>query len=416
MAPASADGAADAVADVVRTSYGRLVALLAASTRDLAAAEDALAEALEAALRTWPDRGVPDRPEAWMLTAARRALIGAHRRRDVAARAAPTLAVLAEELAEPAASSAVPDKRLELMYVCAHPAIDPSVHTALMLQAVLGLDAVRIASAFLVRPEALGQRLVRAKRRITSTGIAFELPSAEQLPQRTAAVLDAVYAAYGTGWDDATGADPKRRGLTAEAIRLATILVELQPHEPEAHGLLALLLHSDARRDARRAPDGSFVPLAEQDVARWSRPTVERAEHHLSVALSLGRVGPYQLHAAIQSVHNRRAATGTTDWGAIAALYAGLAALDPSVGTRVARAAAVMEAAGATEAASLLDAMDDADDADVATYQPYWVLRAELAARTGADPSEPLARAVELTSETAVRAHLEGRFGHHILP
>lgn len=400
----------EAADDVARTSYGRLVALLAATTRDLAAAEDALSDAFLAALRTWPERGIPDRPEAWMLTTARRAAIGAHRRRAVADRAVPTLAVLADEYATPGRADLVPDKRLELMFACAHPAIDPDVHTALMLQTVLGLDAARIAEAFLVRPATLGQRLVRAKARIRVAGVPFAVPTPDQLPERATAVLDAIYAAYGTGWDDPAGHDPRRSGLTEESIRLATIVTDLLASDPEAHGLLALLLHSRARQGARRGDDGRFVPLGEQEPSRWSRDDIERAEGHLSAALALDHLGRYQLHAAIQSVHNRRAATGSTDWPAIARLYDGLVAFDPSVGTRVARAAAIAEASGPAAGLAALDAIDAVDA--MLTYQPHWVLRAELLHRTGQPVAAAAAAgtAIGLTRDPAVDVHLRARY------
>lgn len=391
----------------MRTSYGRLVALLATRTRDLAAAEDALSDALVAALRTWPERGVPDSPEAWMLTAARRNLIGAHRRRETADRAAPALAMLADELGG-APTAAFPDRRLELLFACAHPALAPDVRAPLMLQAVLGLDAARIAAAFLVKPATLGQQLVRAKQRIASAGIPYRVPGPAELPERLGFVLDAIYAAYGAGWDDLSGKDPKRADLTDEAVHLAVSVAELLPDEAEAHGLAALVLHSRARSGARRAPDGRFVPLEEQDVMRWSRDDVERAEQHLARALGLRVVGPYQLMAAIQSVHNRRAATGTTDWAAIAALHDGLHRIAPSIGGSVARAAAHLHAAG-PDAAD--DALGELDRAAVDAYQPYWVVRAEIALARGdaGAASTALDRAVALTTDPVTAAHLRAR-------
>ncbi len=396
-----------AVEDVVRASYGRLVALLAVRTRDLAAAEDALSDALVAALRTWPERGVPASPEAWMLTAARRSLIGAHRRGETAKRAAPALATLADELAA-APSSAFPDRRLELLFACTHPALDPGVRAPLMLQVVLGVDAARIARAFLVKPATLGQQLVRAKRRITEIGIPYRVPERGELPERLGFVLDAVYAAYGTGWDDtAIGGASDGVDLAAEAIHLSTSLAELLPGEAEAHGLAALLLHSHARAPARRA-DGRFVPLTEQDTTAWLREPMLRGEEHLNRALAIGVVGPYQLQAAIQSVHNRRALTGLTDWVAIGALYDGLHVLAPSIGGAVGRAAAHLHAHGPTAAEAALDAVDP----DLAGgYQPYWVTRAEIAlARHDLDTAqEAMARAIELTADPATADHLRRR-------
>lgn len=336
-----------AVEQVARTSYGRLVAYLAsASGGDLAGAEDALGDALLAALRTWPEHGVPERPESWLLTAARRRVVDAARRRDVATRAAPDVAMLLEEQAAGRPAPAVPDKRLELLFACAHPAVPEGMRSPLVLQTVLGLDAARMAPAFLVAPTTLGQRLVRAKAQVHEAGIAFTLPGREQLPARLVDVLAAVWAAYGAGWEDPAGLDDGLRGLTDEALRLAELLVELLPGEPETLRLLALLLHTQARTAARRSADGAFIPLDRQDVALWARPSMRRAEDLLAVAVRKGRPGPYQLMAAVASVHNRRAVTGSTDWTAICGLYEGLVVLFPTVGAHVAQAAAVRHVDG----------------------------------------------------------------------
>lgn len=394
-----------AVEDVARASYGRLVAYLASVTGDLAAAEDALSEAFVAALRTWPDRGVPDRPDSWLVTAARRNLVDAARRRGVAARALPEIARVLSEAPDPpegsAAESAVPDKRLELLFACTHPAIDAGIRSPLMLQAVLGLDAARIGAAFLVPATTMGQRLVRAKAKIRQAGIPFSVPPADRLPERVPAVLDAVYAAYGAGWDEAHAGDR----LVREALRLAEVVAALLPDEPEAHGLLALLLHSDARADARRGPDGRFVPLDEQDVTLWSREAMERAESHLARALALRRLGPYQLHAAIQSAHNQRVLTGDVDWPGVARLYDGLVTLTPTVGALVARARAHGMADGPHAALRLLGELP-ADR--VASYQPYWVTRADALRRAGdaLEADVALQRALALTTDVAVREHL----------
>ncbi|HXV91699.1 MAG TPA: DUF6596 domain-containing protein, partial [Pseudonocardia sp.] len=292
-AAAGGGGANAVVEDVAREARARLVAYLASVTGDLAAAEDALSEAFLAALRTWPERGIPARPDSWLVTAARRSLIDAARRREVAARALPELARLADEQAAAGAAPVV-DRRLELMFACTHPAIDPNVRSPLMLQAVLGLDAARIAAAFLVAPASMGQRLVRAKAKIKRAGVPFTVPDRAEFPQRVSAVLDAIYVAYTTGWDDlpasaapepaATGAGAAPAGLAPEALRLARLVTELVPGDPEARGLLALLLHSSARTAARRTAAGEFVPLDEQDTAAWSRPLIEQAEQHLAAA------------------------------------------------------------------------------------------------------------------------------------
>lgn len=239
-----------AIEHAARDSYGRLVAFLAARSRDVAAAEDALADAFEAALETWPLCGVPQKPEAWLLTVARRRLIDNARHVRVQTDAAPTLRAAAEEAEELATGMVFPDERLKLMFICAHPAIAAATRTPLMLQTVLGLDAARIASAFLARPTAMGQRLARAKAKIRDARIRFELPEAQELPARLDFVLEAIYAAYGSGWDDAAGADPRRKGLAADAIDLGRLLLQHMPAAPEAQGLLALMLYCEARLGA----------------------------------------------------------------------------------------------------------------------------------------------------------------------
>ncbi|MBN8893110.1 MAG: hypothetical protein J0H91_22745 [Rhodospirillales bacterium] len=310
------DPARAAAEAAARASYGRLVAWLAARTRDVAAAEDALADAFAAALRTWPARGVPDRPEAWLLTTARRNLGHAARHRLVRAAAAPTLHLLATAAQDRDEAGAFPDERLKLLFVCAHPAIDPAMHTPLMLQSVLGLDAARIAAAFVVAPAAMGQRLVRAKAKIRDAGIRFAVPGPADLPARLAPVLDAVYAAFGTAWDaPPRGEEPggPAANLGEEAIWLARLIASLLPEEPEALGLLALLLHCQARQPARRDAAG-FVPLSAQDPALWSAPLIAEAEAALLRACALGRIGRFQLEAAIQSAHAGRARGAAVDW------------------------------------------------------------------------------------------------------
>jgi predicted RNA polymerase sigma factor len=368
-----------------RDCYGRLVAYLSARSRDVAAAEDALGEAFRVALETWPRDGVPEKPEAWLLAVARRRMIDDARHERVKTGAAPVLRLAAESRQAAVGpgqgeddDGTFPDDRLKLMFVCAHPAIDPGARAPLMLQTVLGLDAARIASAFLVAPAAMGQRLVRAKAKIREGGIPFEVPGPGDLPARLDPVLEAVYAAYGAGWEDAAGVDHRRRGLAAEALWLARILVRLAPKEAEARGLLALLLHCEARRDARRSPAGDYVPLAEQDVAIWSRPMIAEAERELTAAASRRAIGRFQLEAAIQSAHAQRAFTGRTDWDAVALLYEGLVRFSPTIGARVGRAAALAAARDPSEGLAALDAIDPRS---ILTYQPYWAVRAHLLAR-----------------------------------
>lgn len=386
-----------------RASYGRLVAWLAARSCDVAAAEDALAEAFARALESWPRAGVPERPEAWLLTVARRGLLDGSRHGRVRTGALATLALLAEERGE-RTTEPIPDERLKLLFVCAHPAIEPAMRAPLMLQVVLGLDAARIASAFLVAPATMGQRLVRAKARIKEAGLAFEVPGADELAARLDPVLEAIYAAYGSGWDD-NGADPRRRGLAQEALWLASVVVALLPAEPEGRGLLALMLHCESRRNARRAADRSYVPLALQDTALWDLALAQEAERQLATAARAGRVGRFQLEAAIQSAHAERAMTGAVSWPAIAALHDALVAQAPTVGVLVARAAAI---AAAGQPGQGLAYLDELPAGTVAAYQPYWAVRAHLLAGLGRAQEAQVAydRALGLTEDPAVRAFL----------
>jgi RNA polymerase sigma-70 factor (ECF subfamily) len=304
----------------------------------------------------------------------------------------------------------IPDERLALLYTCAHPAIDPALHPALLLQVVLGLDAARLASAFVVAPATLGQRLSRAKAKLRDAGVRFAVPAGAGLAERTRSVLDAVYAAYGTGWDDAEGADQKRRGLQAEAERLGRLVVELQPASAEARGLLALMLHVSARAGAR-VRDAMIVPLDRQDTRSWSPALIAEADAVLGDAASLGHLGPYQLQAAIQSVHNRRASTGTTDWMALAALYDGLLTVGPSLGARVARAAAHARVDGPRQGLALLDELDPER---VHAYQPYWATRAHLLRSAGSAAAEVGAaarHAIGLTGDPPTRRYLLAEFG-----
>jgi len=395
---------------VARESYGRLVAYLSSRTRDVGSAEDALGNALVAALETWPRDGVPQNPEAWLLTTARRSFIDLLRHRQVAEASEPTLALLREESKDKTLSPEFPDERLKLLFVCAHPAIDPAMHTPLMLQTVLGLDAARIAHAFLISPTTMGQRLVRAKTKIRDGGIRFEIPQERELPQRLDAVLEAIYAAFGIGWDDMAGVDQRGPDLAEEAIWLARVLLGLMPKEAEVHGLLALMLHCEVRRAARRAPDGRYVPLSEQDCQKWSRPLMEEAERHLGEASSRRCTGRFQLEAAIQSVHAERARSGKIQWNAIMMFYEELIRISPTLGTRTGYAAAVAEAKGAEAALAALNAI--APD-DVSAYQPYWAVRAHVLQQLRKIPEalDAFDRAIGLTEDPAVRQFLLQRRG-----
>jgi len=403
---AQARSTADAVA---RRSYGKLVAFLAARTRDVAAAEDALSEAFAAALADWPRNGCPSNPEAWLLTVARRRAIDMHRGHRRHEIAGEQVRIMAEGLDAAASESDIPDQRLALMFACAHPALDSGIRAPLILQVVLGLDAAMIASAFLVSPAAMGKRLVRAKDKIRQAGIPFNIPEREELPVRLDTVLDAIYAAFTEGWTDPGGTDVVRRDLTEEVFFLARLVTELLPDEPEALGLLTLMLHAEARRRARRNADGEYVPLAEQDPALWDWQMIEEAEALLLRASTMGSIGRYQLEAALQSAHVSRGRTGHANWADVVHLYDALFALAGSPVVAINRALAIAELHGAGAA---LDAMPDvATDARLAEYQPYWAARAELLAKSGehAQARQAYEIAIGLERDPAVRRFLQQR-------
>jgi RNA polymerase sigma-70 factor (ECF subfamily) len=394
---------ADAVA---RHSYGKLVAFLAARSGNVAAAEDALSEAFATALVDWPAKGCPENPEGWLLTVARRKLIDTARRRKSEA-SADEFDLEIENLAEPVDENEIPDRRLGLMFACAHPAIDAAIRAPLMLQAVLGLDAAQIASAFLMSPSAMSQRLVRAKTKIRQARIPLRIPEREELPERLETVLDAIYAAFAEGWTDAAGTDVARRDLAEEAIYLCRLVAQLLPGEPEVLGLLALMLYAEARRRARRNAAGEFIALAEQDTSFWDRERIEEAEAALLRASEMDLIGRYQLEAAIQSAHVSRRRTGIANWPAVVKLYDALFTLTGSPVAAINRAVATAEIDGAAAALAALDAVGA--DSRVVEYQPYWAARAEMLARAGAHgpASDAYEIAIGLERDPSVRQHLE---------
>jgi RNA polymerase sigma-70 factor (ECF subfamily) len=410
MPPETDQPARQAAEAVARRSYGKLVAFLAARTRDVAGAEDALSEAFAAALVDWPASGIPASPEAWLMAVARRRMIDAARRRRSQTDAAGHLQLMHEEIEAVAArETPIPDDRLLLMFACAHPAIDPAIRAPMILQTVLGFDAATIASAFLVSPATMGQRLVRAKSKIRQAGIPFRLPERADLRERLAAVLGAIYAAFSEGWSDPDGTEVRRRSLAEEGIWLGRLVVSALPEEPEALGLLALMLHAEARRGARRDARGEYVPLADQDPRLWNAPLIEEAEALLLRASRMGAVGRYQLEAALQSAHVVRRLTGQSDWAAIERLYDALAAIIDSPVVAINRAIAIAQTRGPAAGLAALDAL--AEDARLADYQPYWAARAGLLAQTGqrAAAEEAYDRAIGLEADPAVRHFLQQR-------
>lgn len=397
-----------AAAHAARESYARLVAVLAASTGDLALAEDALADAFAAALERWPVSGIPDNPEGWLITVAR------NRQRDVWKSAAsrtsapldPAMEVVAAageagaELTDPFDAVdplRIPDRRLELCFTCAHPAIDAAARTPLILQAVLGFDAAQIAAAYAVPTATMAQRLTRAKRRIARARIPFVVPDRRAMSERLHAVLEAVYGCAAITWrDDADS-------LAGEARHLAVTLAGLLEREPEAWALAALVTLSLARPRS-----GPYVPLEKQRTASWDDRLIDEGEAHLRRAAALrGSAAPgrFELEAAIQAAHLDRRRTGSVDWAAIRTLYSALLAVAPSLGAQVAAAAVI----GRTDGAAGLAALPPGGEA----FQPWWATRAELLRRAGRDAEADLAyaRAIELAREAELRAFLESRRG-----
>ncbi len=393
---------------VARRSYGKLVAYLAARTHDVAAAEDALSEAFASALADWPRHGCPANPEAWLLTVARRKFIDMTRRQRSGDFVDEDLNQI-EAAISATTDTEIPDRRLALLFACAHPAIDAGIRAPLMLQAVLGLDAAAIASAFLTAPATMGQRLVRAKSKIRQAGIPFRIPDRAEMRDRLGTVLDAIYAAFTEGWVDAAGTDAARRDLAEEAIFLCRLVTELLPFEPEALGLLALILYAEARRPARRGAGGEYIPLAEQNCALWNWQGIDEAEDLLVRASTLEAIGRYQLEAALQSAHVERRRTGCNNWDAVLQLYDALLSRTHSPVVAINRALAIAEMHGADIALKALEEI--AADKRLTEYQPWWAARAELLARTGAhrQAREAYEVAIGLERDPSVRHFLAHR-------
>jgi predicted RNA polymerase sigma factor len=395
-------------AEVARASYGRLLAILSAKDGDIESAEDCLGDAFAQALRSWPDTGVPTNPEAWLLTTAR------NRRRDMIRSAAHRLSDRLDDAAHHGALTVIeelnpeeiPDRRLALLFVCAHPAIDPAVRTPLMLQTVLGFEASEIARAFVIPAETMAQRLVRAKRRIRDVRIPFVVPERSRMAERLEPVLEAIYGAYSIDFPLVAGTTA-RGSLASESHFLATTLAELLPYEPEAIGLAALISLSLARQRAR-SPTAAFVPLEDQDTALWDTELIAIGEQYLHRARALGQMGRFQIEAAIQSVHCARASSGVTDWRALHTLYGALVAIAPTRGARVAHAAALGRVEGAAAGLKSLNAISAEE---ISRFQPAWATRAHLLAEAGRleEATHAYERAISLTTDRLMRQYLERR-------
>ncbi len=395
-----------AAEQAARHSYGRLLSYLAWQWRDIGAAQDALGDALLRALEIWPVSGVPHAPDAWLLTVARRQLLQVARHDQV--RFDPAVTVLFEHEQMTDDAPGIPDARLKLMFVCAHPAIDEKVRIPLMLQTVLGLQVADMAPALMVSPTALAQRLVRAKQKIRDTGIRFEEPERSELPERLGYVLESIYGAFGLGLDAIDGAEARIADLQDEALHLCDIVCTLLPLEPEARGLLALMTFCSARSAARMDAAGNFVPLGTQDVRLWDREAILRADQWLWAAAQQQRPGPFQLEAAVQSAHCHRLFTGETPWEGIAQLYRQINAHFPTHGSLVAGAIASGEAG---DVAGALHQLDQMDPAITRNFQPWWVAKGYLLSLAGGS-SQPMAdaayrTAIGLTVDQRLKRHLE---------
>lgn len=381
------------VEEVARESRGRLLAILSRRTGDLAAAEDALQRAFLKALEHWPRTGAPDQPEAWLLTTAKRSLIDGARKSGIAEDAQPTLLQAIEEATQEVEREALPERRLELLFVCAHPAIDPSIRAPLMLNVIFGATAAEIARCWITKPEAMAQRLVRAKAKIKKAGIPFAAPPAEEREARIGAVLDAIYAALTIG-----------SGFAEEAVYLAALVNRLLPHHAEAAGLRALALQTLAIRGDQDQP---FVPFSERETSGWDRRALAVADDLLTRTARRGEIGRYQLEAAITSAHVARAVDGRETRAVIVHLYQQLLQLAPSIGAVCGYAAALIEAGDKAAASEILQGI--AQEAE--NYQPFWAVRAEILAIEGNVEEANLAwrRAADLAQDPNLVAYLLAR-------
>lgn len=392
-------------ASVARASYGRLLALLVANTRDISAAEDALADAFEQALIRWPVAGIPENPEAWLLTVARNRQTD--RFRSSAYRTSTPLDVALDRVdsIDEIDVDAIGDKRLALMFVCAHPAVDINIRTPLMLQTVLGFRTEEIARAFAIPTPTMAQRLVRAKRRIRDTGIPFVVPERSEMASRLPDVLEAVYGTYSIDWHGVAGST-ERDSLSWEALYLAETLADLLSSEPETLGLAALICFSLARAPGRLDADGLLIPLLLQDTSRWDGTLIARGESYLLRAHHYGKIGRFQLEAAIQSIHCDRRTTSTTDWQILRKLHEALIEYAPTLGAVVSLAVVISEIEGPTTGLTILNAMDSSR---AQRFQPAWAARAHLLSKAGFVTEAVLAfnKAISLTTDPVARAYLE---------
>jgi len=395
---------ADEIERYFRREYGRTVATLVRSFGDIDVAEEAVQDAFLVAVDRWPVTGLPPNPGAWITTTARNRAID-HLRREASRHDRHAQAALLHQREPPEPVGPVKDDRLRLIFTCCHPALAPSAQVALTLRLLGGLQTTEIARAFLVPEATMAQRLVRTKRKIAAAGIPYRIPGDAELPDRLRAVLAVVYLVFNEGYSASGGETLVREDLCAEAIRLARLLAELMPDEPEVLGLLALLLLTHSRRAARTTSDGSLVLLPDQDRSRWDRALVEEGQELVRRCLRRNRPGPYQLQAAINAVHSDAASAAETDWSQILRIYDDLLDLTPTPVVALNRAVAVAEVHGPAAALAAVDKLD------LGSYHLFQATRADLLQRLGryAEAAEAYAAALPIATNAAQRALLESR-------
>ena len=392
---------------IYRREVGRCTATLVRVLGDIDRAEDAVADAFAVAAERWPTTGIPPNPGGWITTTARNRAIDRHRRESTRDTREREALIMHDPTADTAADlgpiDAVPDDQLRLIFLCCHPALGADAQVALTLRLLGGLSTSEIARAFLVPEPTMGQRLSRAKRKIRDTRLAYRIPAPDELPDRLGPVLATIYLVFTEGHTATAGDGLLRPALTSEAIRIGRTLVGLLPGEPEAAGLLALMLLTEARTPARVSGDGELVRLADQDRTRWDRTLIDEGHELVRSCLARNRPGPYQLQAAIAAVHTDASTAHATDWAQIVALYDHLLQLRPNDVVALNRAVAVMELSGPQAA------LDAIDGIDLATYHLYHATRGEALRRAGrtAEAAAALQRAASLTTNAIERRHLE---------